>query len=170
MPQKKKKMALPMGLAGLVQNAQGVTNVNNEPAPEQESRGEAPVQQPVQQTVSAPVASVAAQPVAPQPVVAQPVYEAPQPAAVAPQQPVKELVPAGQGTPVDQVLELAAEYKRNKAHQSVILVDDVMKAFLERIKSNPEVRVSTKDIISAIVRDFAERNKEELNARFGTNL
>jgi hypothetical protein len=165
MPQKKKKMALPMGLAGLVQNAQGVTNVNNEPAPEQESRGEAPVQQPV----SAPVAPAAAQP-APQPVVAQPVYEAPQPTAVAPQQPVKELVPAGQGTPVDQVLELAAEYKRNKAHQSVILVDDVMKAFLERIKSNPEVRVSTKDIISAIVRDFAERNKEELNARFGTNL
>lgn len=165
MPQKKKKMALPMGLAGLVQNAQGVTNVNNEPAPEQESRVEAPVQQPV----SAPVAPVAAQP-APQSVVAQPVYEAPQPAAVAPQQPVKELVPAGQGTPVDQVLELAAEYKRNKAHQSVILVDDVMKAFLERIKSNPEVRVSTKDIISAIVRDFAERNKEELNARFGTNL
>ena len=165
MPQKKKKMALPMGLAGLVQNAQGVTNVNNEPAPEQESRVEAPVQQPV----SAPVAPVAAQP-APQPVAAQPVYEAPQPTAVAPQQPVKELVPAGQGTPVDQVLELAAEYKRNKAHQSVILVDDVMKAFLERIKSNPEVRVSTKDIISAIVRDFAERNKEELNARFGTNL
>lgn len=165
MPQKKKKMALPMGLAGLVQNAQGVTNVNNEPAPEQESRVEAPVQQPV----SAPVAPAAAQP-APQPVVAQPVYEAHQPAAVAPQQPVKELVPAGQGTPVDQVLELAAEYKRNKAHQSVILVDDVMKAFLERIKSNPEVRVSTKDIISAIVRDFAERNKEELNARFGTNL
>ena len=165
MPQKKKKMALPMGLAGLVQNAQGVTNVNNEPAPEQESRVEAPVQQ----TVSAPVAPAAAQP-APQPVVAQPVYEAPQPTAVAPQQPVKELVPAGQGTPVDQVLELAAEYKRNKAHQSVILVDDVMKAFLERIKSNPEVRVSTKDIISAIVRDFAERNKEELNARFGTNL
>ena len=164
MPQKKKKMALPMGLAGLVQNAQGVTNVNNEPAPEQESRVEAPVQQPV----SAPVAPAAAQP-APQPV-AQPVYEAPQPTAVAPQQPVKELVPAGQGTPVDQVLELAAEYKRNKAHQSVILVDDVMKAFLERIKSNPEVRVSTKDIISAIVRDFAERNKEELNARFGTNL
>ena len=162
MPQKKKKMALPMGLAGLVQNAQGVTNVNNEPAPEQESRVEAPVQQPVQQPVSAPVAPVAAQP-APQPVAAQPVYEAPQ-------QPVKELVPAGQGTPVDQVLELAAEYKRNKAHQSVILVDDVMKAFLERIKSNPEVRVSTKDIISAIVRDFAERNKEELNARFGTNL
>ena len=160
MPQKKKKMALPMGLAGLVQNAQGVTNVNNEPAPEQESRVEAPVQQPV----SAPVAPVAAQP-AP-----QPVYEAPQPTAVAPQQPAKELVPAGQGTPVDQVLELAAEYKRNKAHQSVILVDDVMKAFLERIKSNPEVRVSTKDIISAIVRDFAERNKEELNARFGTNL
>lgn len=169
MPQKKKKMALPMGLAGLVQNAQGVTNVNNEPAPEQESRVEAPVQQPVQQPVSAPVAPAAAQP-APQPVVAQPVYEAPQPAAVAPQQPAKELVPAGQGTPVDQVLELAAEYKRNKAHQSVILVDDVMKAFLERIKSNPEVRVSTKDIISAIVRDFAERNKEELNARFGTNL
>ena len=165
MPQKKKKMALPMGLAGLVQNAQGVTNVNNEPAPEQESRVEAPVQQPV----SAPVAPVAAQP-APQPVVAQPVYEASQPTAVAPQQPAKELVPAGQGTPVDQVLELAAEYKRNKAHQSVILVDDVMKAFLERIKSNPEVRVSTKDIISAIVRDFAERNKEELNARFGTNL
>lgn len=165
MPQKKKKMALPMGLAGLVQNAQGVTNVNNEPAPEQESRVEAPVLQPV----SAPVAPAAAQP-APQPVVAQPVYEAPQPTAVAPQQPAKELVPAGQGTPVDQVLELAAEYKRNKAHQSVILVDDVMKAFLERIKSNPEVRVSTKDIISAIVRDFAERNKEELNARFGTNL
>ena len=165
MPQKKRKMALPMGLAGLVQNAQGVTNVNNEPAPEQESRVEAPVQQPV----SAPVAPAAAQP-APQPVVAQPVYEASQPTAVAPQQPVKELVPAGQGTPVDQVLELAAEYKRNKAHQSVILVDDVMKAFLERIKSNPEVRVSTKDIISAIVRDFAERNKEELNARFGTNL
>ena len=164
MPQKKKKMALPMGLAGLVQNAQGVTNVNNEPAPEQESRVEAPVLQPVQQPVSAPVAPVAAQP-AP-----QPVYEAPQPTAVAPQQPAKELVPAGQGTPVDQVLELAAEYKRNKAHQSVILVDDVMKAFLERIKSNPEVRVSTKDIISAIVRDFAERNKEELNARFGTNL
>ena len=164
MPQKKKKMALPMGLAGLVQNAQGVTNVNNEPAPEQESRVEAPVQQPVQQPVSAPVAAVGAQP-AP-----QPVYEAPQPTAVAPQQPAKELVPAGQGTPVDQVLELAAEYKRNKAHQSVILVDDVMKAFLERIKSNPEVRVSTKDIISAIVRDFAERNKEELNARFGTNL
>lgn len=166
MPQKKKKMALPMGLAGLVQNAQGVKNVSNEPAPQQESRVE---EAPVLQPVSAPVASVAPQPVA-QPQVVQPVYEAPQPAATPVQQPVKELVPAGQGTPVDQVLEMAAEYKRNKAHQSVILVDDVMKAFLERIKSNPEVRVSTKDIISAIVRDFAERNKEELNARFGTNL
>ena len=166
MPQKKKKMALPMGLAGLVQNAQGVKNVSNEPAPQQESRVE---EAPVQQPVSAPVASVAPQSVA-QPQVVQPVYEAPQPAATPVQQPVKELVPAGQGTPVDQVLEMAAEYKRNKAHQSVILVDDVMKAFLERIKSNPEVRVSTKDIISAIVRDFAERNKEELNARFGTNL
>lgn len=166
MPQKKKKMALPMGLAGLVQNAQGVKNVSNEPTPEPESRVE---EAPVQQSVSAPIASVAPQPVA-QPQVVQPVYEAPQPAATPVQQPVKELVPAGQGTPVDQVLEMAAEYKRNKAHQSVILVDDVMKAFLERIKSNPEVRVSTKDIISAIVRDFAERNKEELNARFGTNL
>lgn len=166
MPQKKKKMALPMGLAGLVQNAQGVKNVSNEPTPEPESRVE---EAPVQQPVSAPIASVAPQPVA-QPQVVQPVYEAPQPAATPVQQPVKELVPAGQGSPVDQVLEMAAEYKRNKAHQSVILVDDVMKAFLERIKSNPEVRVSTKDIISAIVRDFAERNKEELNARFGTNL
>lgn len=163
MPQKKKKMALPMGLAGLVQNAQGVKSVNNEPVPEPESRVE---EAPVQQPVSAP----AAQPVVQQQVAPQPVYQASQPEPVAPQQPVKELVPAGQGTPVDQVLEMAAEYKRNKAHQSVILVDDVMKAFLERIKSNPEVRVSTKDIISAIVRDFAERNKEELNARFGTNL
>lgn len=61
------------------------------------------------------------------------------------------------------VLKLAVEYRQSDRNQAVILIDEDMKLLLDRIKSSVDVKITTKSLISAIVHDFVENNRDVIN-------
>ena len=61
------------------------------------------------------------------------------------------------------VLRLAVDYRQADGAQAVILIDEHMKLLLDRIKSSVDVKITTKSLVSAIVHDFVENNRDVIN-------
>lgn len=54
-------------------------------------------------------------------------------------------------------------FKRNKTYMETILIDKDMKNIVEFLKSVVGEKVTAKDVVSGIVRAFAEQNKDIIN-------
>ncbi len=60
-------------------------------------------------------------------------------------------------------VESTVAFKRNKTYMETILIDKDMKNIVEFLKSVVGEKVTAKDVLSGIVRAFAEQNKDIIN-------
>lgn len=65
-------------------------------------------------------------------------------------------------------IDSAVAFKKNKTYMETILIDKDMKNMVEFLKSIVGEKVTAKDVVSGIVRAFAEENKDIINEVFNT--
>ena len=65
-------------------------------------------------------------------------------------------------------IDSAVAFKKNKTYMETILIDKDMKNMVEFLKSIVGEKVTAKDVVSGIVRAFAEENKDIINEAFNT--
>ena len=65
-------------------------------------------------------------------------------------------------------IDSAVAFKKNKTYMETILIDNDMKNMVEFLKSIVGEKVTAKDVVSGIVRAFAEENKDIINEVFNT--
>lgn len=63
-------------------------------------------------------------------------------------------------------IDSAVAFKKNKTYMETILIDKDMKNMVEFLKSIVGEKVTAKDVVSGIVRAFAEENKDIINEVF----
>lgn len=65
-------------------------------------------------------------------------------------------------------IDSTVAFKKNKTYMETILIDKDMKNMVEFLKSIVGEKVTAKDVVSGIVRAFAEENKDIINEVFNT--